>query len=69
VASLVGAAVYCLSVPWMVYFGFFKANAWDERPFMKPHMLLLAAGLLLIVSSIAFAVTRQRKPAAPRTSP
>jgi APA family basic amino acid/polyamine antiporter len=59
-ASLLGATVYCLSVPWMVYFGFFKANAWDERPFMRPYMLLLWAGLLLIVSSLAYALTRQR---------
>ncbi|MBK7857788.1 MAG: APC family permease [Archangiaceae bacterium] len=58
--SLVGAGVYCLSVPWMVYFGFFKANAWDQRPFMRPHMLLLWAGLLLIVTSVAYALTRSR---------
>lgn len=59
--SLIAASVYCLSVPWMVYFGFFKANVWDQRPFMRPHMLLLWAGVLLIVSAIAYAVTRQRK--------
>lgn len=60
-ASLVAAFIYCLSVPWMVYFGFFKATVWDQRPFMRPHMLLLAAGALLIVTSIAYMVTRSSK--------
>src|SRR5262249_1088119 len=36
-SSLLAAVVYCLSVPWMVYFGFFRANEWDQRVFMRPH--------------------------------
>jgi APA family basic amino acid/polyamine antiporter len=53
-ASLVAASVYCLSALWMLYFGFFK------NPEGKPHILLAAAGVLLIVSSIAYGLTRKR---------
>lgn len=52
VLSLLAAAVYGLSALWMVYFGFFN------NPAGKPHWLLLWAGLLLIVSSIAYGLTR-----------
>lgn len=53
--SLLAAAIYGLSAVWMLYFGFFK------NPAGSPHWLLLWAGVLLIVSSIAYAITRQRK--------
>ncbi len=53
--SLVAAAVYGLSALWMLYFGFFR------NPAGSPHWLLLWAGVLLIVTSIAYAVTRQSK--------
>ena len=36
----------------MLYFGFFK------NPAGSPHWLLLWAGLLLVVTSVAYAVTR-----------
>jgi basic amino acid/polyamine antiporter, APA family len=55
VLSLVAAAIYGLSALWMIYFGFFR------NPAGSPHWLLLWAGVLLIVSSIAYALTRQRK--------
>ncbi len=57
--SLAAAAVYGLSALWMLYFGFFR------NPGHGPHVLLLAAGVLLIVSSVAYAFTRpgRRRPA------
>jgi basic amino acid/polyamine antiporter, APA family len=55
-ASLAAAAVYGLSTPWLVYFGFF------QNPAGKPHVLLASAGVLLIVSSVAYGLTRSRRP-------
>jgi APA family basic amino acid/polyamine antiporter len=55
--SLFAAGVYCLSAPLMIWFGFF------DNPNGKPHELLLIAGGLLIVTSIAYGVTRHlRRP-------
>jgi APA family basic amino acid/polyamine antiporter len=53
-ASLAAATVYCLSALWMLYFGYFK------NPEGKPHVLLAASGVLLIVSSVAYGLTRRR---------
>jgi APA family basic amino acid/polyamine antiporter len=53
-ASLVAASVYCLSALWMLYFGFFR------NPSGEPHILLAAAGVLLIVTSVAYGLTRKR---------
>jgi len=53
--SLVAAAIYGLLALWMLYFGFFR------NPAGSPHWLLLWAGVLLIVTSVAYALTRQRK--------
>jgi APA family basic amino acid/polyamine antiporter len=52
--SVVAAGVYCLSALWMLYFGFFK------NPEGKPHILLAAAGVLLIITSVAYGLTRKR---------
>jgi APA family basic amino acid/polyamine antiporter len=53
-ASLAAATVYCLSALWMLFFGYFK------NPEGKPHVLLAASGVLLIVSSVAYGLTRRR---------
>ncbi|MBL8949971.1 MAG: amino acid permease [Myxococcaceae bacterium] len=58
--SLVAAAIYGLSTLWMLYFGFFK------NPAGSPHWLLLWAGLLLIVTSVAYTLTRGRGQRAPQ---
>ncbi|HEY6131319.1 MAG TPA: amino acid permease, partial [Halioglobus sp.] len=54
VLSLGAAAIYGISALWMLYFGFFR----NPNPEHSPVWLLLWAGTLLVVSSIAYAISR-----------